>query len=887
MNDYISRFTPSMMRPTELEALLVQRHALVNQLVEHVRESALTESKNHALLVGPRGIGKTYIISLVYHRIKAQADLKGKLRIGWLREEEWGVASFLDFLLRILQSLVVEYNDKELKKNVEALFEVQPRSAEHLASELLKQYIGKATLLILMENLDELFKGLGEDGQMRLRAFVQENPCLTFVASSPSLFAGVSLQTSPFYGFFRIRHLTGLELDEAIELLVNIANLQHDEELAAFIQSAVGRARIRAVHHLAGGNHRVYVVFSQFLTRTSLDELINPFFRTLDDLTPYYQSRLLYLSTQQQKIVSLLCDSRHPLTVKEIAQRAFITHQTASGQLKALKALGYVNSTIVGRESYYEISEPLMRLTLEAKKHRVEPIRLFIDFLRLWYSKAELNQRLLILSPEAKHEREYVIHALQEDDSMHSDAVVSACVKDCKAFVQEGDFLKALKAAEELVAVRGTGDDYYEQAHCLSHLGRWDEVISVLDKGIKVSPLPARGWSLRGRAWLRSKRLNEALRCFERAVEMEPTNDFIWANRGYVLKRLQRYEDALDSFDKAIQIRPDFVRHWFDRAETLQTLGKVEESTATIEKAIKLKPRSVGGLIDQANGLSELGRFTDALRILDKAQKLKPLSVNDWRLLYHRSLVLADMSRQTQALKAIRKAVKVAPDNSSNWLDIGVVLQRLGEFTEALECYNKAIKLSPKESHCWVHMAETLSMLGRQEEAMVSWNNAIELGDDSALTYYNRGVLSVSLAKWEEGFADLDMAFTRERKAFENGAEDFIIQTLFLRESPKKWSTLSNRLVSIYRKHRLLPLLGQGIVQCIPLFISPNVSEELINEWSNLWGDLRKQHRQLNLPIRLFNVALRFGKNNDQRVLLELPAELRSIVLAAIDNRVG
>ena len=396
---FLSRFTPSMMKPEALEALFVQRKELAKRLVDLIRESALTASKHHSLLIGPRGIGKTHLISLIYHRVQAIEGLRERLLIAWLREEEWGVASFLDLLLRIFWTLADERTGLVPSERVEALYKLSPDEAEHAGAALLKEIISDRTLLILVENLDDLFEGLGDEGQKRLRSYLQENPFCTILATAQSLFSGVSLQTSSFYGFFRIHHLGELTLEEARGLVTSVAKLEEKNDLASFVATPLGRARIRAVHHLAGGNHRVYIIFSQFLTRDSIDELVEPVMQTLDDLTPYYQARMSWLSAQQRKIVEFLCEYRAAAPVKDIAQRCFLSHQTASSQLKELRDKGYVHSTSVGRESYYELREPLMRLCMEVKKNRGEPIRLFVDFLRLWYSRTELEQKLELLQP--------------------------------------------------------------------------------------------------------------------------------------------------------------------------------------------------------------------------------------------------------------------------------------------------------------------------------------------------------------------------------------------------------------------------------------------------------------------------------------------------------
>ena len=95
---YLSHFTPSMMAPETLEAMLVQREPLLSRSLGHVLESLRTGSRHHTLFVGPRGIGKTHLISLLHHRLSSTAEAKEKALIAWMREEEWGVTSFFELV---------------------------------------------------------------------------------------------------------------------------------------------------------------------------------------------------------------------------------------------------------------------------------------------------------------------------------------------------------------------------------------------------------------------------------------------------------------------------------------------------------------------------------------------------------------------------------------------------------------------------------------------------------------------------------------------------------------------------------------------------------------------------------------------------------------------
>ena len=129
----------------------------------------------------------------------------------------------------------------------------------------MREAVGDRALLLMVENLDDVFTGLKDAGQKALRAFLQETQFATLVVTAQSLFGGVSRYTSPFYGFFRVEHLPGLTPDEAVELLTKIAKHEEKTGLAAFLGTPAGRARVRAVDHLVAGNPRLYVIFSEFL----------------------------------------------------------------------------------------------------------------------------------------------------------------------------------------------------------------------------------------------------------------------------------------------------------------------------------------------------------------------------------------------------------------------------------------------------------------------------------------------------------------------------------------------------------------------------------------------------------------------------------------------
>ncbi|NQZ10582.1 MAG: MarR family transcriptional regulator [Algicola sp.] len=458
MKTRLPLYTPSLLDSATLEAIFVKREPLLQSLLEAHQLSVTTANKHFSLFIGPRGIGKTHLLSLFFHRLEADPLLADNTLTAWLREEEWGIAGYLDLLIHILNSLDSDscFAGHFINRaaQMDRLYELEEENAIQHAEQLLLQLVGDKTLLLISENMDLIFDGLDKDGQHQFRAFIQNSAKITIVAAAQSLFTGVTIRTSPFYGFFDIQHLQPLSIDEAVELLINIAEFDKKPDLVAMLKSAKGRVRVRALHHLANGNPRIYVTFSQLIQADSLDQFTDVVLQMLDELTPYYQAKMLQIPPQQRKLVHFLCRQQGATQVTDIAKYTHLKHQAASAQLKKLRDSGYVTTTAVGRASYYEIAEPLMRLVLEVKEARATPVRLLINFLRHWFSSKELHQFAddgqCRVFGKVWLGKEFVMEAIELNREQDFYPQLKSCFSDYVASLAQGDSSNLGLIAEDL-----------------------------------------------------------------------------------------------------------------------------------------------------------------------------------------------------------------------------------------------------------------------------------------------------------------------------------------------------------------------------------------------------------------------------------------------------
>jgi tetratricopeptide (TPR) repeat protein len=691
---FLSRFTPSLMSPEALEAIFVQREQLSRDILESVRKGILSRSGRHILLIGPRGIGKTHLIALLYYRIKAMEDLRGRVLIAWLREEEWGITSFRDFLFRMLRSLPEQLPDHvPLEAQIASMHNLQPEHAEREAVRTLKILTEGQALLLLVENLDDLFQRLDAVGRARFCEFMRENPSFSLVGSSPTSFGHLLVPFAPFHGFFQVQVLQDLRFEDAVQLVKKIARYEGNDALAAFMATPRGRARMRALRYLAGGNHRAYVIFSQLLARESLGDLMTPLMRTIDDLTPYYQSRMVILTSEQRKVIEYVCEKRHPVKASEVARDNFLASASALALLDGLSQSGYLNALTIKGERFYELREPLMRLTIEVKKHRGKPIRLLLDFLRLWYSPTELKQRLSALPSGAGLEREYAAPALALSDEEFQDPRVPECCHLYNDALAQNDIAGALKSAEELVAIRGADQDIAAYASCLLCQDRYEEAMLQYDRIIAQNPQHVEAWRLRGWTLAGIGRLEESLASCDKAIALKPNSGLAWSSRGSVLLALGRPDEALTACDRAIQMNPDDLPSLTTKGKALADLGRYQEAAS-----------SFSGLIarDPGNALAHV----------------------------HLSAALLELKRYDAALAEANAAVAVDEEDPIAWIMQGFALMSLSRNREALQSLERAIAMGEQSSLVHFRRAQLLFALDR-------WREGVAVLDDALLQYGN------------------------------------------------------------------------------------------------------------------------------------------------------
>ncbi|MCU0339274.1 MAG: hypothetical protein MUE30_05270 [Spirosomaceae bacterium] len=550
-------FGAKSVKPHILEQMLIGRRENADFLEKCVKEIAQDGLNHQLMIVGKRGMGKTHLLRTLYHR--SQPFLQAKaIEIAYFSEEEYGIANYLDFLIRILNAFM-RWNDADretLRLPMDGLRETHPNRQIDVAERIISDYVGQKPLLILAENFDSIMEALGKDGQAKLRSFLYTHSRTSIIATAQALSPDLGREDRPFFGFFTNIYLKKLTYEDSLELIGQLATLEKQQNVLDHL-AGKGRAQVRAIHDLVKGNHRLLVTFYEFLKADTLATLSTIFIKTLNDLKPYYETYIRYLGAQQQKILHYIALAKTPQNGTEIAKNCFIDPKSLSKQLSELQRRGLLETLpdpTDGRNKLYDMAEPLLRISIEIGEHREGLSALFIDFLSLYYSFEELRQQhrrfqnLYESEPDPLRKEELLLdlnartQAILHKEKWEADKKTQKAIELMQEKYNENDFESAINLAEHVPDSERDANYWFDLGYSFAELDQNDRAINAyLNAGIIDSCL------------------------YE-----------VWYNIGIINDKESNYEKAIEAFKKTIEPVYIFMdnRTWMPQKEDLKTISK-------------------------------------------------------------------------------------------------------------------------------------------------------------------------------------------------------------------------------------------------------------------------------------------------------------------------
>ena len=384
-------------------SITVGRDALVQDTLEILRRGIGRKPKHHFLFIGPRGIGKTHLLSLLEDEVQEQPDLNQAYHVVRFPEESHRLLSFSDFLLILCEIL------RDTLPEEPQWAELYQRLSTEERDELIIDTVVPAirqrrrerqqSLIIMLENLNQIFEQQLKDTRhvASLRGFfMEDNGCL-LIATAPLHFGGVTDHQQPFYDFFDVQLLDQLSEDQTIDLIRRNLHWEGRDDLLHDFENL--RPKLLALYRMTGGSPRLTLMLYELIAHDAVTEVKVQFQILLDRITPFYQDRMRDLGPQERALLETMASMRdQEKTPTAIAARMRMKTAQVSVLLNRLTKSQYLKSTESPRDKrsrLYAIREGFFDIWLAMNLNRAARQRMpfLVEFFAEFYPSIEERNR--------------------------------------------------------------------------------------------------------------------------------------------------------------------------------------------------------------------------------------------------------------------------------------------------------------------------------------------------------------------------------------------------------------------------------------------------------------------------------------------------------------
>lgn len=388
------RHNPAFLGDEGIVSTFVARSHELASILAIVRANTRA-SNQHALVIGPRGAGKTTLVLRVAAEVRRDTELARAVYPLVFSEETYEVHDAASLWLEALGHLGRQTGATRWRDAYTHLRrETDPVRLRTLALAELRAFSdaeGKR-LLIVVENFNTVLgRQIGDDEAWTLRHTLLGEPWIMLLATATSRFDGIDRGDQAMFDLFRVLDLAPLSSFECAALWLRLTGTAIDERQG------------RAIEILTGGSPRLVTILSRLAGDAPLADLADDLTRLIDDHTDYFRSNIEALSRQEQRVFAVLAELWAPATAHEVAERSRLPVNTSSAVLSRLEEAGVVTANASApRRKRYQLSERLYNIyyLLRRGGGEAERVRFAVEFIAAYYDPNTLVEKLIALAVE-------------------------------------------------------------------------------------------------------------------------------------------------------------------------------------------------------------------------------------------------------------------------------------------------------------------------------------------------------------------------------------------------------------------------------------------------------------------------------------------------------
>jgi tetratricopeptide (TPR) repeat protein len=354
---------------------------------------------------------------------------------------------------------------------------------------------------------------------------------------------------------------------------------------------------------------------------------------------------------------------------------------------------------------------------------------------------------------------------------------------------ESGDELAAIQQFTEAIALKPTGESYYQRGNAQFDLGNYQAAVEDYTAALEKDPNYVAAYFNRGLAYLELNQLQLAVDDYSKAIELNSNDADAYYQRGLASHRLKDYsgaiadytsviqlnsqdatafinrglsysaaddkQSAIADFTQAIRIDPNNAQAYYSRGRARFFLADYQGAMEDYTEALRIAPEDADTYVNRCGAYLNLANYDKAIADCNQAIELNP---KDPAAYSNRCLAYTNLQQYLEALVDCTQAIRLEPDAAKAYSNRGMARAAAEDFQGAIDDYTEAIRLVPNDAVAYSNRGTVYYDLGKYPEALLDYTQAIQFKADYDIAYYKRGLIRVQLKDKAGAIADFQKA---------------------------------------------------------------------------------------------------------------------------------
>ena len=240
------------------------------------------------------------------------------------------------------------------------------------------------------------------------------------------------------------------------------------------------------------------------------------------------------------------------------------------------------------------------------------------------------------------------------------------------------------------------------------------------------------------RAYLQTKRTQDALRVATELSEQNPNDVQVHFSLGVMLASEKQYKSAQLELEKADALQPETFEIVYNLGQVLLRSGDYPKAQVTLNRALKMQPESMETMYLLAQAYINQSRPLDALDLLLRAHKLAPQNVD---IIFLMGQVSMSQNYYEDAIPVLESGLQIAPKRADLLASLGESYFMAGKVEKAIEIFNRLIEID-NSARSYAFLGLSYRNLGRFDEAKQYFEKGLKLDPHNATCLFNLGYIA-------------------------------------------------------------------------------------------------------------------------------------------------